>query len=289
MLTLLETVKVLHIEPTDVCQAACPMCARETDPRFDKDTRNSLTVDDIKRILDISIIQRLDKMFLCGNYGDPAAGNAIEIFEYFKLINPTITLGMNTNGGLQSTPWWRSLARVLNQPKDYVVFSIDGLGDTNHIYRKNVNWDYTMRNAQAFIDAGGNAQWDMLVFEHNEHQVDACERLAKSLGFSWFRAKVSKRPSKVNWINPPKNWVDPVIISKTIDCHALNEQSVYLDAKGRLFPCCWQGYTANTLEHFENIKSSWATDTCDAVCSRTCGSAEQKSSFTNQWQRVTQF
>jgi len=26
----LRKLKVLHIEPTDVCQLACPLCARET-------------------------------------------------------------------------------------------------------------------------------------------------------------------------------------------------------------------------------------------------------------------
>ena len=29
-------IKVLHLESTNVCQAACPLCARETDPLFDK-------------------------------------------------------------------------------------------------------------------------------------------------------------------------------------------------------------------------------------------------------------
>ena len=36
MLKLFETVKVLHLEPTDICQAACPLCAREIDFNFDK-------------------------------------------------------------------------------------------------------------------------------------------------------------------------------------------------------------------------------------------------------------
>jgi hypothetical protein len=33
MLTL-RNIKVLHLEPTDVCQAECPLCARETDKNF---------------------------------------------------------------------------------------------------------------------------------------------------------------------------------------------------------------------------------------------------------------
>ena len=51
MSTLFETVRVLHLEPTDVCQAACPLCARETDPTFNKTVQTWLSVADIKRIL----------------------------------------------------------------------------------------------------------------------------------------------------------------------------------------------------------------------------------------------
>ena len=111
-----------------MCQAACPLCARETDTAFDKNVQHVLTVDDIARILGEQVIYRLDKMFMCGNYGDPAASReTLSIFEYFRKVNSSITLGMNTNGGLQTTFWWHELGRILNQANDYVVFSIDGL------------------------------------------------------------------------------------------------------------------------------------------------------------------
>ena len=50
-----------------------------------------------------------------------------------------------------------------------VTFGIDGLQDTNHLYRISTNFDKIIKNAKAFIDAGGFAKWHMLVFEHNEH------------------------------------------------------------------------------------------------------------------------
>ena len=67
-------IKVLHIEPTDVCQAACALCAREIDPAFDKTIKHHLSVDQIKEKFSEDFIRGLDKMFMCGNYGDPAAG-----------------------------------------------------------------------------------------------------------------------------------------------------------------------------------------------------------------------
>ena len=52
-----------------------------------------------------------------------------------------------------------------------VIFSLDGLEDTNHIYRVGVQFKKVMENTQAFINAGASAHWDMLVFKHNKHHV----------------------------------------------------------------------------------------------------------------------
>ena len=148
----LRDIKVLHLEPTDVCQAACALCARETDKNFRKDCQHHLSMDRILRVFDKEKIQQLDKMFMCGNYGDPAAGKyTLDIYQEFRRINPNIVLGMNTNGAIQTTFWWYELAKIMNQPQDYVVFSIDGLESTNSTYRKNVVWNKLMSNARSFI------------------------------------------------------------------------------------------------------------------------------------------
>lgn len=78
---------------------------------------------------------------------------------------------------MRTTNYWQELGEdILNQPLDYVVFSIDGLADTNHIYRRGAVWDKIVENAEAFIKAGGSAHWDMLVYQHNQHQVDSAEQ-----------------------------------------------------------------------------------------------------------------
>lgn len=289
MSTLLDTVRVLHLEPTDVCQAACPLCARETDINFDKNSHNYLTVDLIKELIKEPTISQLDKMFMCGNYGDPAANRqSIDIFSYFRKVNKSIVLGMNTNGGLQSTDWWVELANILNQSRDYVVFSIDGLEDTNHIYRRNVNWNRVIKNAEAFIRAGGSAHWDMLVYAHNEHQVDDCESLAREMGFTWFRAKVSKRQTTVSWLSQPKNWSRPVADLGPVDCFRNNDQSLYLSAQGVLHPCCWLGHGKETIDEFDQIQASWDTNNCNPICKKTCSTVDNHSNFTSQWQRNVQ-
>ena len=49
----------------------------------------------------------------------------------------------------------------------YARFAIDGLEDTNHIYRRNTDWVKIVQNATAYIAAGGRAEWDFIVFAHN--------------------------------------------------------------------------------------------------------------------------
>jgi hypothetical protein len=283
---ILRDIKVLHLESTDVCQAACALCARETDPDFKKDRQHHLDMYKILKVFDQEKIQQLDKMFMCGNYGDPAAGkHTLDIYREFRKLNPDIVLGMNTNGGLQTTFWWYELAKILNQPQDYVVFSIDGLESTNATYRRNVVWNKLMSNARSFIEAGGSAHWDMLVYRHNQHEVDECEQLARDMGFKWFRAKVSKR-GFTNELQFPVGWQVPEIQSAGVDCHALKEQSTYIDARGRESPCCWLGSTQkNFVSDFESIQTSWNSAQPNIVCLDACGITAGSTRFTDQWQR----
>jgi hypothetical protein len=284
-------IKTLQLDVTTVCQAACPSCARETDPTFDKSVKHHLTIDRILRNFPEKKIKKLDKMYLCGNYGEPAAGYYTQdILRYFKSVNPTITLGMNTNGGVQSTFWWHSLGKILNNPTDYCVFSIDGLEDSNHVYRKGVNWNKLMSNAEAFIAAGGSAHWDMLVYKHNQHQVEQCKQLARDMGFTWFRAKVSKRPY-THGLEFPLGWQEVPFVPGKIKCYALENKLVYMDAYGNISPCCWHGmtHTPNAkVKDFDEIRATWKTDTPDPVCAEACTLNKTKTRFTSQWQQEIQ-
>lgn len=263
------------------------MCARETDPVFRKDSKHHLRVEQIQQHFTDRVIRGLDKMFMCGNYGDPAAGYYTQdIYRYFRQVNPDIVLGMNTNGALQSTFWWHGLGKIFNGAQDYCVFSIDGLEDTNQVYRKNVNWQKLMANAEAFIAAGGSAHWDMLVYRHNQHQVEACEQLARRMGFRWFRAKVSKRGFS-DRLEAPMGWQLPAGKSSRIKCHALEEKSMYIDAQGRVSACCWLSSRQQDFvkDDLKTVRLTWRTDEPNPVCASACGVTGSKTAFLDQWQK----
>ena len=190
-----DDIKTLHLEMTERCNANCPQCGRninggESNPYL---MNHELSIDDIKKILPESFVKQLKHIYMCGNYGDPiVAKDTLLAFRYFRETNSDVLLSMNTNGGARTEEYYIELADIL-RPNGHVIFSIDGLYDTNHIYRRGVNWDKLLNNVKAFIDAGGNAYWEYIVFEHNEHQVEEARDFAYSLGFKNFQIKKTAR------------------------------------------------------------------------------------------------
>ena len=108
----------------------------------------------------------------------------LEIYQYIRSCG-NAHLCLNTNGGARNTDFWKELGKL----KVEVTFSIDGLADTNHLYRRNVKWEKLMSNVNAFISAGGYAKWDFLIFKHNKHQINEAEEFSKKLGFKEFQTK----------------------------------------------------------------------------------------------------
>ena len=194
-----DTITQVHWEPTDKCNSACPMCPRYDSKGFEIGTlsNSEWTLEGFKLAWPVEFIQQLQKILACGNFGDPCACREfVDIYEYVRQINPSIGLACNTNGSLRSPSWWARLGAVMKQEQNrgnYCTFSLDGLEDTSHLYRRNTNWTKIMENAQAFIDAGGVAHWDYIVFEHNEHQVDEARELARTMGFKNFNVKRTTR------------------------------------------------------------------------------------------------
>lgn len=282
-------IRMIHVEPTDVCQARCAQCARETDPEFDQSLHHHLSTQQLAKIIPANTLENLHKVLMCGTYGDPAAGRyTLDLARWFRYHQPTVTLGLHSNGGIASTDWWRELAGLMRHSEDYVVFSIDGLADTNHLYRRGVSWHRVMHNVQAYIQAGGPAHWDMLVYQHNEHQVQACEDLARTMGFQWFRAKVTRRPMTAE-LQVPQGWRRPQVGSE-IQCHALQEKSIYIDAQARVSPCCWLGGRQSDFVHdFAEVQATWRTDQPNPVCQDACGAVSGVTAFQQQWQKTVEF
>tara|TARA_B100001094_G_scaffold144291_1_gene139822 strand:+ start:2836 stop:3918 length:1083 start_codon:yes stop_codon:yes gene_type:complete len=273
-----EDIRTVHLEITQKCQAACPMCDRNENGGVDNRhiDNSELSLHDCQRIFTPDFIQQLHTMYMCGNLGDPiVAKDTLEVFEYFRQHNADMWLSMNTNAGAKDIEWWQTLAKTIGR-KGAVIFSVDGLSDTNHLYRQNVVWDNVERNMRAFCDAGGRARWDFIIFGHNEHQVEEAEALAREWGVERFQKKKSGRFFNANsqrkdthqaqnrkgvetqLLEKPKKLSNQNLallkqkeIEKTygsmrdyydscdIKCKVAEEKSIFITAEGLLMPCCW--------------------------------------------------
>lgn len=267
-----SAITTVHLEITSRCNAACPMCARNKMGGADNPILplTELSLEDIKVILPPAFIGQLSSVFMCGNFGDPvAAKDTLRAFEYLRAENSKMHLSMHTNGSARTPEWWARLARIMGR-KGVVIFGIDGLSDTNHLYRRGTNFEKIMANAQAFIAAGGRALWDFLLFKHNEHQVDEIKALSERMGFEKINIKRTNRfvhgrtsevwdkEGRVEYViempsdppSPPIHTHKPSAIERfgswdafldvaAIRCQTGEEGSVYVSAEGLVFPCCW--------------------------------------------------
>jgi hypothetical protein len=255
----LEDIKTVHLEVTSRCQASCPMCVRNIQGGVDSPNLrlSEITLIDFKEWFPVNFIQQLDRLYMCGNTGDPImAGDTLEIFKYLKETNPKIDLSMNTNGSARNQQWWQDLANAGVK----VTFGIDGLEDTHSLYRIGTNYKQILRNARAFINAGGVAEWHMLIFEHNVHQVEDCKELSKALGFSKFVSKNTSRFQSdnlevLNKDGTVSHILKPSVKSKQItvkleqqqpiiNCKVKEPGSLYISAEGKVAPCCWLDFNA---------------------------------------------
>jgi len=185
-------IKNIHFEVSSLCNAECPVCNRRLSggPKNPVMIERAVTVDEFKKWFSADLLKQLDQLLLCGNYGDPmTAPDLIPILTYYRELNPTGKISINTNAGGRDKKFWEDLSEVIGD-NGRVVFSVDGLEDTNHLYRKGVSWDKVMNAMTAFTSTKkATAVWEFLVFEHNQHQIAEARELATQLGIAQFFPK----------------------------------------------------------------------------------------------------
>ena len=192
-----NTLNKIHIELSSLCNSICPNC-----PRYYQNSPNeipelipqSISIENFKKWFPPQTMSKINLLLLCGNHGDPVTcKDLLPIMEYcYETLPKDGAVQMHTNGGMKSTKIWSRIGEIYaNRPGWKMIFSIDGLEDTNHIYRRNVNWTKLMANVKAYTQHGGNSDWEFLIFQHNEHQIEEAKRLSKEIGIRNFSPKIA--------------------------------------------------------------------------------------------------
>jgi len=274
-----NNIRDVHLELSTLCNASCPLCPRNFRgyPYNDGYPELNFTLKNAHTIFKPAFLKQLTRIWINGNYGDIVMNpETVDIVKYFREHNQNLVIDISTNGSARNSQFWESLAKL----DAHVMFCLDGLEDTHHLYRQNTVWSTIIKNAQTFIKAGGKATWKFIKFDHNIHQLEACRQLSKDLKFSNFQIVdhgrntgpvFDKHGNYTHTIGSysgstefkvlfHKKKTDEVLLediidvrtpSKSVKCFSVTYQSIYIAANGDVSPCCWTGFYPQIYGHGE--------------------------------------
>jgi MoaA/NifB/PqqE/SkfB family radical SAM enzyme len=273
-----------HIEISSKCTLRCSRCARQEVPNSLVNTE--LDLEFFKRNFTPEfVLANVEKITFCGDDGDPIyAHDLIPVIEYIKSIRP-VEIVIVTNGSHKKVQWWTQLGKLLDS-NDSVHFSIDGYDNaSNNVYRVNSDYDSIIAGVETLrATSGCKIIWAAIAFKFNEEHLITMKEFAQTLGVDRFQLTKSTKfgsvyPSygvddplqpSVKYISSTHRFEREVTalspagepeLPSTTNIKLFNQikssngvtplckignKGLYIDARGRLFPCCW---VANRYNH----------------------------------------
>lgn len=187
--------KSIEFELTSACNARCNICQRTLMAKKGTPVKiQHYSIEDIERYFD-SVDMRGWKLKFCGVLGDPiACPDLYNITEYF--IDKGVShIEVSTNGGLKTKDFWRRYGK-LDKTVVNIHFAIDGV-DTNY-YRVGVDLKKVWNNVNAYLDSGGTASWQFIIFDYNKHEVEMARKIAKEKGMTFITRTAWKNDTSKN-------------------------------------------------------------------------------------------
>jgi MoaA/NifB/PqqE/SkfB family radical SAM enzyme len=284
-----------HIEISSKCTLKCPRCTRQEVP--DGLINTELDLEFFKRNFTPKfVLENVEKITFCGDDGDPIyAHDLIPVIQYIKSIKP-VEIVIVTNGSHKKIKWWQDLGRALDHG-DSVHFSIDGYDNaSNNVYRVNSNFDSIIEGIQT-LRASSTCKivWAAIAFKFNQDHLNSMQHLASSLGVDVFQITRSTKFGSVypgygsnDPLEPSSKYIssthrferDAVVLSDsgawqpilftnnrlfdqtksrngvTPLCE-IGNKGLYIDARGRLFPCCWVANRYNHNSDWQQIANNF--------------------------------
>jgi len=349
----------LQFEISNVCNAACPGCVRNNiDYPIGYKPGDNITIANIQSVVNDKIgapeylnldifksifkskrLNTLRAIEFIGTIDDPLAHpEFLQILEFLrdnikktkwvrgdgtKYFKPKIVI--HTNASLRTPEYFAQMADILN---DYGTdrysfnFSIDGLEDTNHLYRRNTHWDKIMSNASAFINAGGKAIWQYLIFEWNKHQTEDAKQLARNMNFVEFKSRFDRSGldsqrlgntirllNNIDWTGKRLSAEEKLVslgnqyedrVMQGVNCQFRQNKTYFINFLGQLLPCCFlnnnkytlfNGYQEDPLqqrfeEHYNKDWNSLYHHTFDEILQHEFYTQDLVHSFDSIWHGV---
>jgi MoaA/NifB/PqqE/SkfB family radical SAM enzyme len=197
----------IRLEASSVCQLRCPVCP--TGQRKTRDTvcgSGLLSFTDFKRLLDDNRFVREVEL---SNWGEVFLNRelpAILEHAFLRDVKVTIANGANLNHASDAV-----LEMLVRTGVEEVVVALDGATpETYAKYRIKGDFDRVIANVKkinSFKERHGSVRprliWQFIIFGHNEHEIDAARRMARSLNMV-FSPKLNVAPEYSPVVNAAK-------------------------------------------------------------------------------------
>ena len=277
--------KELHVELTNRCVLECPACPRTTWREITKKpvNKSDLSVDSFERFLDCDAGRKVETLLLCGDYGDciyyPDLFNFIDRFRNKKF-------DFRTNGSRRSKEFWIQLANVVTKD-DKIVFGIDGLEDTNHLYRKNADWSSIMTAVDIMVKSPAQVEWQTIAFSFNQDLLQNIKTFAESKGAKFFVIKTHRygndalRPNSI-LVETNHEWQESFSNNDTIIIEPQCDLAKVVTSDGYYLPCDWirNPRTFYKSDLWVNRKEWFDKMSIDKI------NLDQGNNLVNQWKQL---
>lgn len=274
-----------HIEISSKCTLRCPRCARAEVPDSLINTELDLEFFQ-RNFTPEFIHANLEKITFCGDDGDPIyAHDLIPVVRYIKSVKP-VEIVIITNGSHKNSEWWTELGSVLTTDDTVHFSIDGWDNTSNNIYRINSDFDSIVsgiRTLRSTTDC--QLIWAAIAFKFNEDRLEQMKTQAADLDMNVFQLTKSTKFGSFYPGYPANDPLEPSVkyISSSHrfereqfllnqhqaqhKLHPINlelyqkiksttsaitplceigNKGLYIDAQGRLFPCCW---VANRYAH----------------------------------------
>jgi MoaA/NifB/PqqE/SkfB family radical SAM enzyme len=308
---MIPPIKSWHFEITSKCALRCSRCQRTLSPEIYSPRHLSLQV--VESLLNSKTFSGCEKILFCGVLGDPIYHDRFH--DVIRLVKAKdIKAKIVTNGSGRSIEWWKELLSILT-PKDLLQFSIDGLEDTNHLYRVGSQWESIFAALKLAAASPVKTRWKYIVFKHNQHQIEKVKSLAQEWGINQFQFVKSNRfgaafgyQGKEDPLQPDDEFLSERLGAgasgnggtKTMKLKCSTGEEHFISYDGFYSPCCWTGFKTTYQNPFYDrreifdvktrsidevlsspeviklIKEQADLQTASDVCRRYCSFAEHE-------------
>jgi len=213
--------------------------------------------------LSFDVIKKFDyttitRIVFSGSFGEPTLHSKFfEILKHIRNINSDIEIVVCSNGNSHNEDWWVEFGNILVN-KGYVIFGVDGLEDTHSLYRKGTSFKKIINNIKAYNSTNAISMIQMILFKHNEHQIDELKKISVDIGCNKMFTRPSKqyneelqRPQKIK----VKTQNDYNLEGGDITCLIKSRKELFVNIKGYIGPCYL----------FSNMRTHYKNETLDFI------------------------